>query len=94
MRLFLQLWLLVALALIMVSACSGGEPAQDKAAQARTLQDEYAKTIPPGRYVTDNFKPKVSFALNKGWRDPFQNPTNLSLLAPERFCPPCSSLDF
>jgi hypothetical protein len=99
MRHFLQLGLLVALVLIVVSACGGAESAQDnaaqdKAAQARTLQDAHSGPIPPGRYVSDDFKPKVSFTLNKGWRDPFQNPTNLSLLAPERFCPPCSSLDF
>jgi hypothetical protein len=92
----LRLGVLVALGLIMVSACGGGEPAQeeDKAPQVRKLQDDYAKAIPPGKYVTGEFKPTVTFTLNKGWRDPFENPTNLSILAPERFCPPCSHLDF
>jgi hypothetical protein len=87
MRHSLQLGLLVALALIVVSACGGAESAQDNAAQARTLQDTYSGPIPPGRYVSDDFKPKVSFTLNKGWRDPFQTSTNLSLVAPERYCP-------
>jgi hypothetical protein len=94
MRHPLQLGLLVALALIVVSACGGAESAQDNAAQARTLQDTYSGPIPPGRYVSDDFKPKVSFSLNKGWRDPFQTSTNLSLVALERYCPPCSVLDF
>jgi hypothetical protein len=82
---------LVVMFVVAVSAC--GESAQDKA--ARSIPEGHNVTLPQGKYVSDEFKPRASFSLNKGWRDPYQTSSILSLFAPKRFCGSgCTYLDF
>jgi hypothetical protein len=81
----------VVMLVVAVSACGGS--AQGEA--ARPIPEGHNATLPPGKYFSDEFKPRASFSLNKGWRDPYQTSSTLSLLAPERFCGPgCTYLDF
>src|SRR5215207_5334863 len=58
----LGLGLLVVLVVLALSACGGGE----KKAKARPLPEE-PKTLRPGTYRSEEFKPSLSFHVGKGW---------------------------
>jgi hypothetical protein len=58
----LSLGLLVVLVVLALSACGGGE----KKAKARPLPEE-PKTLRPGTYRSEEFKPSLSFRVGKGW---------------------------
>jgi hypothetical protein len=58
----LSLGLLVVLVVLALSACGGGE----KKAKARPLPEE-PKTLRPGTYRSEEFKPSLSFHVGKGW---------------------------
>jgi hypothetical protein len=62
----LRVGLLVILVVLTLSACGGAH------AQGRKIpEDKEGATeshrIPAGKYVTDEFRPAMSFRLNKGW---------------------------
>jgi hypothetical protein len=61
-RQFLRLGLLVTLVVLALSACGGGE----KKAKARPLPED-PKTLRPGTYRSEEFKPSLSFHVGKGW---------------------------
>jgi hypothetical protein len=58
----LRLGLLVVLVALALSACGGGE----KKAKARPLPED-PKTLRPGTYRSEEFKPSLSFHVGKGW---------------------------
>jgi hypothetical protein len=58
----LSLGLLVVLVVLALSACGGDE----KKAKARPLPEE-PKTLRPGTYRSEEFKPSLSFHVGKGW---------------------------
>jgi hypothetical protein len=58
----LRLGLLVVLVALALSACGGGE----KKAKARPLPED-PKTLRPGTYRSEEFKPSLSFRVGKGW---------------------------
>jgi hypothetical protein len=58
----LSLGLLVVLVVLALSACGGGE----KKAKARPLPED-PKTLRPGTYRSEEFKPSLSFHVGKGW---------------------------
>jgi hypothetical protein len=58
----LRLGLLVVLVVLALSACGGGE----KKAKARPLPED-PKTLRPGTYRSEEFKPSLSFHVGKGW---------------------------
>src|SRR5215217_4377354 len=58
----LSLGLLVVLVVLALSACGGDE----KKAKARPLPEE-PKTLRPGTYCSEEFKPSLSFRVGKGW---------------------------
>src|SRR4028119_2491724 len=58
----LTLGLLVVLVVLALSACGGGE----KKAKARPLPED-PKTLRPGTYRSEEFKPSLSFRVGKGW---------------------------
>jgi hypothetical protein len=58
----LSLGLLVVLVVLVLSACGGGE----KKAKARPLPED-PKTLRPGTYRSEEFKPSLSFHVGKGW---------------------------
>jgi hypothetical protein len=58
----LSLGLLVVLVVLALSACGGDE----KKAKARPLP-EVPKTLRPGTYRSEEFKPSLSFHVGKGW---------------------------
>jgi hypothetical protein len=58
----LSLGLLVGLVVLALSACGGDE----KKAKARPLP-ENPKTLRPGTYRSEEFKPSLSFHVGKGW---------------------------
>ena len=58
----LSLGLLVVLVVLALSACGGDE----KKAKARPLPEE-PKTLRPGTYRSEEFKPSLSFRVGKGW---------------------------
>jgi len=58
----LSLGLLVVLVVLALSACGGGE----KKAKARPLPED-PKTLRPGTYRSEEFKPSLSFRVGKGW---------------------------
>jgi hypothetical protein len=74
-RLILSLGLLAALLVLAPSACGGGggeEKAKPEEANKVHHIPEDSQTyegepLPAGRYVTEEFKPAVSFRLDKGW---------------------------
>jgi hypothetical protein len=53
---------LVVLVVLALSACGGGE----KKAKARPLPED-PKTLRPGTYRSEEFKPSLSFHVGKGW---------------------------
>src|SRR5918997_3014977 len=58
----LSLGLLVALVVVALSACGGDE----KKVKGRPLP-EVPKTLRPGTYRSEEFKPSLSFHVGKGW---------------------------
>ena len=58
----LRLGLLVVLVVLALSACGGDE----KKAKARPLPEK-PKTLRPGTYRSEEFKPSLSFRVGKGW---------------------------
>src|SRR5215204_4473582 len=58
----ISLGLLVVLVVLSLSACGGDE----KKAKARPLPEE-PKTLRPGTYRSEEFKPSLSFRVGKGW---------------------------
>src|SRR5919205_4669120 len=58
----LSLGLLAMLVVLALSACGGDE----KKAKARPLPEE-PKTLRPGTYRSEEFKPSLSFHVGKGW---------------------------
>ena len=65
----LRLGLLVALVVLAMNACGGGEAArggQEQADAARPLPKD-PKALRPGEYRTGEFEPSASFTVAKGW---------------------------
>jgi hypothetical protein len=58
----LSLGLLLVLVVLALSACGGDE----KKAKTRPLPEE-PKTLRPGTYRSEEFKPSLSFRVGKGW---------------------------
>ena len=58
----LGLGLLVALVVLALSACGGGE----KEAKARPLPED-PQALRPGKYRSEEFEPSLSFRVGKGW---------------------------
>ena len=58
----LELGLLAALVVLVLSACGGGE----KEAKARPLPED-EKALRPGVYRFEEFKPSLSFRVGEGW---------------------------
>ena len=58
----LSLGLLVVVVVLALSACGGDE----KKAEARPLPED-PKTLRPGKYRSEEFKPSLSFRVGKGW---------------------------
>src|SRR5919107_4320152 len=58
----LGLGLLVALVVLALSACGGGE----KEAKPRPLPEEQ-QTLSPGTYLSEEFKPSLSLTVGEGW---------------------------
>ena len=58
----LSLGLLVVVVVLALSACGGDE----KKAKARPLPED-PKTLRPGTYRSEEFKPSLSFHVGKGW---------------------------
>jgi hypothetical protein len=71
----LSLGLLVVLVVLALSACGGGE----KKAKARPLPED-PKTLRPGTYRSEEFKPSLSFHVGKGWSSsPLEAPDVLQI---------------
>jgi hypothetical protein len=69
LRLGLSMLLILAL-----SACGGGggRSAEEEAKaheipEFKSFEEEAAQRIPPGKYVSDEFRPTMSFRLDEGW---------------------------
>ena len=91
----LELGLLVAFVLVM-SACGGGGGGNESA-EGRTIPEGEDVTLQAGKYVSDEFKPAVSFTLSKatkGWQYPLETSQILSFRAPKGFPAGHSYLDF
>ena len=58
----LSLGLLVVVVVLALSACGG----EEKKAKARPLPED-PKTLRPGTYRSEEFKPSLSFHVGKGW---------------------------
>jgi hypothetical protein len=80
----LKLGLLVTLVVLVLSACGGGG---DESAKARKIPEDKDATLPAGKYVSEEFKPAVSFRLDEGWNTPLETADILSLSAPKSFGP-------
>jgi hypothetical protein len=59
--------LMVTLAL---TGCSSGSSQEEAAPKARHLPDEAYKALPPGEYLSEEFKPAFSFRVGEGWQTP------------------------
>ncbi len=65
--------LLLTLVVLALSACGGGGSAQEEkqANKVHHIPEDTqwyeGKPLPAGRYVTEEFKPAMSFNLDKGW---------------------------
>lgn len=69
-KLALRLGMLLML-LIALTACGGSQSAQEEEGAGRKVPetgDTEGKSLPPGEYATDEFKPAMSFRLREGWR--------------------------
>jgi hypothetical protein len=63
---------LLAMLMLALTACGGGDSAQEEqASKVRHIPEDSqtyeGKPLPAGRYVTEEFKPTMSFSLSKGW---------------------------
>ncbi len=70
-RLFLGV-VMSTLLMLVPTACGGGGPSQEeKADKVHHIPEDSqvyeGKPLPAGRYVTEEFKPLMSFTLGKGW---------------------------
>ena len=73
--------LLATLLVLALSACGGGGSAQEEA-KARPLPED-PKTLRPGEYRSEEFKPSFSFRVGKGWQnEPLETPDKLAILRP------------
>src|SRR5215208_8131173 len=69
----LGLGLVVTLVVLALSACGGGGGSgggEHQQAKARPLPDMEHKSLPPGEYHSEEFKPSFSFRVGKGWQTP------------------------
>ena len=74
MRLVLSVGMLTIL-MLALTACGGGSSAEQRKRRKpirstlyrRTRKSYEGKPLPAGRYVTEEFKPAMSFTLEKGW---------------------------
>ena len=67
------LMLLLAPLTLTVIACGGGEDsAEQESTKVRTIPEDSLATegerLPAGGYITDEFRPAMSFKLGEGWR--------------------------
>jgi hypothetical protein len=69
MKLVLVVGVLVVMTLAL-TGCSSGSSQEEAEAKARHLPDKSYKTLPPGEYHSDEFKPAFSFRVGKGWQTP------------------------
>ncbi len=70
--------LLATLLVLTLSACGGGGSAQEEA-KARPLPED-PKTLRPGEYRSEEFKPSLSFRVGKGWQnEPLETPDKLAI---------------
>jgi hypothetical protein len=58
--------LLVGLILLLSGCGSGAQPQGRKIPENNDLQTK-AKPLPAGKYVSDEFRPAMSFRLGEGW---------------------------
>jgi hypothetical protein len=63
---------MLTILMLALTACGGGSSAQKEEANKVHTIPEDAQTyegepLPAGRYVTEEFKPAMSFTLGKGW---------------------------
>ena len=71
----LGLGLLVALVVLALSACGGGE----NEAKARPLPED-PQALRPGKYHSEEFQPSLSFRVGKGWKnEPPELPDDLAI---------------
>jgi hypothetical protein len=75
LRQAIGLGLLVALVVLGLSACGGGE----KEAKVRPLPED-RQALRPGTYRSEEFKPSLSFRVGKGWKnEPPELPDDLAI---------------
>ena len=73
MRRAIRLGLLVIFVVLALSACGagGGSAQKEEANKVHHIPEDSqtyeGKPLPAGRYVTEEFKPTMSFILGKGW---------------------------
>jgi hypothetical protein len=73
--------LLATFLVLAPSACGGGGSAQEEA-KARPLPED-PKTLRPGEYRSEEFKPSLSFRVDKGWQnEPLETLDKLAILRP------------
>jgi hypothetical protein len=70
-QVLIRLGMLATLAVLVLSACSGGGGGEEQAkakveTKLRSLP-EYEKALRPGEYRTEEFKPSLSFTVGKSW---------------------------
>src|SRR3712207_4067435 len=63
---------MLTILMLALTACGGGSSAlKEEANKVHTIpedsQTHEGEPLPAGRYVTEEFKPAMSFALGKGW---------------------------
>ena len=69
MKLVLVVGVLVVMTLAL-TGCSSGSSQEEAAAKVRHLPDEAYKALPPGEYLSEEFKPAFSFRVGEGWQTP------------------------
>ena len=73
--------LLATLLVLALTACGGGSEQEE--AKARPLPED-PKTLRPGEYRSEEFKPSFSFRVGKGWQnEPLETPDKLAILRPD-----------
>jgi hypothetical protein len=62
---------MLTILLLAQTACGGGGSAQEEANKVHTIPEDAqtyeGEPLPAGRYVTEEYKPAMSFTLGKGW---------------------------